>query len=53
MIAVLLQLLCQAEVDDPEVVVVLDIGKHDVEGLEIEVEDSLAVYEVNSSHNLE
>ena len=53
MISVLLQLLRQTKVNDPQVVVVLDIGKHDVEGLEIEVEDSLAVYEVNSSHNLE
>ena len=50
--AVLLQLFGQTEVNDPEVVVVLEVREHDVEGLEIKVEDPLAVYEVDTSHNL-
>ena len=52
MISVLLQLFRQAEVNDPQVVVVLHIGEHDVEWLEVEVENSPAVYEVNTSNNL-
>ena len=52
MISVLLQLLRQTKVNDPQVVVVLDIGEHDVEWLEVEVENSPAVYEVNTSNNL-
>ena len=47
-----LQLLSQAEVDDPEVVVVHGVGKHDVEGLEVEVYDPLAVYELDPPHYL-
>ena len=35
MISVLLQLFRQAKVDDPQVVIVLDIGEHDVERLEV------------------
>ena len=42
----------QAEVDDPEVVVVVRVGEHDVEGLEVEVEDALAVDELDAPHNL-
>ena len=37
MISVLLQLFRQTKVNDPEVVVVLDIGEHDVEGLQVKV----------------
>ena len=44
--------LCQPKVDDPEVVVVVRVGEHDVEGLEVEVEDALAVNELDSPHNL-
>ena len=35
MISVLLQLFRQTKVDDPQVVIVLDIGEHDVERLEV------------------
>ena len=44
--------LRQTEVDDPEVVVVVRVGEHDVEGLEVEVEDALAVDELDAPHNL-
>ena len=44
--------LRKTEVDDPEVVVVVGVGEHDVEGLEVEVEDALAVDELDPSHNL-
>ena len=44
--------LRKTEVDDPEVVVVVGVGEHDVEGLEVEVEDPLAVDELDASHNL-
>ena len=37
MISVLLQLFRQTEVNDPQVVVVLHIGEHNVEGLEVQV----------------
>ena len=37
MISVLLQLLRQTKVNDPQVVVVLDVGEHDVEWLQVEV----------------
>ena len=46
------QPLRQAKVNDPEVVVVVGVGEHDVEGLEVEVEDPLAVDELDASHNL-
>ena len=46
------QVLRQPEVDDPEVVVVVGVGEHDVEGLEVEVEDPLAVDELDASHDL-
>ena len=38
----------EAEVDDPEVVVVVGVGEHDVERLQVEVEDPLAVDELDS-----
>ena len=38
----------EAEVDDPEVVVVVGVGEHDVERLEVKVEDPLAVDELDS-----
>ena len=47
------QLLRQPEVDDAQVVVVLGIGEHDVEGLQVQVEDALAVDEVDTAHYLE
>ena len=53
MISVLLQLLGQTEVNDPQVVVVLHVGEHDVEWLQVQMENSPAVYEVNTSNNLE
>ena len=53
MISVLLQLLGQTEVNDPQVVVVLHVGEHDVEWLQVQVKNSPAVYEVNTSNNLE
>ena len=40
--------LRKTEVDDPEVVVVVGVGEHDVERLEVEVEDPLAVDELDS-----
>ena len=40
--------LCKTEVDDPEVVVVVGVGEHDVERLEVQVEDPLAVDELDS-----
>ena len=46
------QPLCQPKVNDPEIVVVVGVGEHDVEGLEVEVEDPLAVDELDASHNL-
>ena len=46
------QVLRQPKVDDPEVVVVVGVGEHDVEGLEVEVEDPLAVDELDASHDL-
>ena len=46
------QPLCQPKVNYPEIVVVVWVGKHDVEGLEVEVEDALAVDELDSPHNL-
>ena len=46
------QPFCQPKVDDPEVVVVVRVGEHDVEGLEVEVEDALAVDELDPPHNL-
>ena len=52
MVSVLLQLFGQTKVNDPQVVIVLNIGEHDVEWLEVEVENSPAVYEVNTSNNL-
>ena len=52
MVSVLLQLFRQTKVNDPQVVVVLDIGEHDVEWLEVQMENSSAMYEVNTSHNL-
>ena len=48
----ILQVFRQPKVDDPEVVVVVRVGEHDVEGLEVEVEDALAVDELDSPHNL-
>jgi hypothetical protein len=36
----------------PEVVVVVLVGEDDVEGLEIQVEDALAVDELNTAHHL-
>ena len=47
-----LQLLRQPEVYDPEIIIVLDVSEHDVEGLEVEVEDPLAVDELDASHDL-
>ena len=38
----------EAEIDDPEVVVVVGVGEHDVERLEVQVEDPLAVDELDS-----
>ena len=40
--------LRKTEVDDPEVVVVVGVGEHDVERLEVQVEDPLAVDELDS-----
>ena len=40
--------LRKTEVDDPEVVVVVGVGEHDVERLEVKVEDPLAVDELDS-----
>ena len=51
-IPALLQLLRQAEVYYPEVVVILDIGEHDVEGLQVQVQHSLIVDKVDASNNL-
>ena len=48
----ILQVFRQPEVDDPEVVIVVRVGEHDVEGLEVEVEDALAVDELDAPHNL-
>jgi hypothetical protein len=36
----------------PEIVVVVLVGEDDVEGLEVQVEDSLAVDELNTAHHL-
>ena len=49
----LLQLLSQPEVDYPEVVIILDIGEHDVEGLQVQVENTLIVDKVDTSDNLQ
>ena len=46
------KVLRQTEVDDPEVVVVVGVGKHDVEGLEVEVDDPLAVDELDAPDDL-
>ena len=47
------QLLRQTEVDDAQVVVVLGVGEHDVEGLQVQVQHTLIVNEVNSADNLQ
>ena len=47
------QPLRQPEVDNPEVVVVIGVGEHDVEGLQVEVEDPLAVDVLHTSHYLQ
>ena len=52
-LAVCTEPLRKTEVDDPEVVVVVGVGEHDVEWLEVQVEDPLAVYEVHTSHYLQ
>ena len=49
----LLQLLSQPEVDYPEVVIILDVGEHDVEGLQVQVENTLIVDKVDSPDNLQ
>ena len=49
----LVKLLRQPEVDDPEVVVILDVGEHDVEGLQVQVQHSLIVDKVDASDNLQ
>jgi hypothetical protein len=36
----------------PEVVVIVLVGEDDVEWLEVQVEDSLAVDELNTAHHL-
>jgi hypothetical protein len=36
----------------PEVVVIVLVGEDDVEGLEVQVEDALAVDELNTAHHL-
>ena len=46
-LAVCTEPLRKTEVDDPEVVVVVGVGEHDVERLEVEVEDPLAVDELD------
>ena len=46
------QIFRQPKVNDPEIVVVVGVGEHDVEGLEVEVEDPLAVDELDAPHNL-
>ena len=47
-LAVCTEPLRKTEVDDPEVVVVVGVGEHDVERLEVQVEDPLAVDELDS-----
>lgn len=49
----LLQLLRQPEVYYPEVVIILDIGEHDVEGLQVQVQHTLIVDKVDSAHDLQ
>ena len=46
------QIFRQPKVNDPEIVVVVGVGEHDVEGLEVEVEDALAVDELDPPDNL-
>ena len=36
----------------PKVVVIVLVGEDDVEGLEVQVEDALAVDELNTAHHL-
>ncbi len=36
----------------PEVVVIVLVGEDDVEGLEVQMEDSLAMDELNTAHHL-
>ncbi len=36
----------------PEVVVIVLVGEDDVEGFEVQVEDALAVDELNTAHHL-
>ena len=52
-IPALLQLLCQPKVYYPEIVVILDVGKHDVEGLQVQVENTLIVDKVDTPDNLQ
>ena len=49
----LLQLLRQPEVYYPEVVIILDVGEHDVEGLQVQVQHTLIVDKVDSSDDLD
>ena len=48
-----LQLLRQPEVYDPEIIIVLDVSEHDVEGLEVQVQHTKTVDKVNAPDNLQ
>ena len=52
MLTVLSQLLRKSKVNNTEVVVILGVGKHDVEGLQVQVKYASTVDEMDSSHNL-
>ena len=52
MVTVLRQLLRQTKVNDAEVVVILRVGKHDVEWLQVQMKYAFTVDEMDSSNNL-
>ena len=52
MVAVLRQLFRQTKVNDAEVVVILRVGKHDVEWLQVQMKYAFTVDEMDSSNNL-
>ena len=47
-----LKLLGQAKVDNPQVVVVVGVGENDVEWFEVQMNNPLAVDELNTPNNL-
>ena len=52
LVLILLQLLGDPKINDPQIVVILWVDEYNIEGFDVEVEDPLAVDELDSSDNL-